>query len=74
MRMSITIAAAGALVAACGQQDQPAGGITAEESRALNEHAETLDVSPDSLTAEEADFGNDEWIQAETGNTALNAQ
>jgi hypothetical protein len=74
MRMSITIAAAGALVAACGQQDQPAGGITAEESRALNEHAETLDASPDSLTADEADFGNDEWIQAETGNTALNAQ
>lgn len=42
------IAAGLAMLAACG--DDGAGGVTAEESRQLNEISETLDTSADSLT------------------------
>jgi hypothetical protein len=66
----IMIAAAALALAACGQQDQATGGLTAEESRRLNEHAETLDASPDSLTADDVDFGNEAWMEGEAGNAA----
>ncbi|MGS1015932.1 hypothetical protein [Allosphingosinicella humi] len=53
--------AALALVAGCGG-DQPGNeGVTAEESRQLNETAEMLDTSPDSLIADEnLEIGNGE--------------
>jgi hypothetical protein len=71
MREIVTLAACAAALtglAACGEE-KGAGGLTAEESRKLDEHAnnldsQTIDASPDSLVA------NDEWIQAETGQAA----
>ena len=59
--------AALALVAGCGG-DQPGNeGVTAEESRQLNETAEMLDTSPDSLIADEnLEIGNGEMPAADT--------
>jgi hypothetical protein len=74
----IVIAAVGlAMLGACGGGEGE-GGVTAEESRQLNEAAEMLDASPDSLTA-----GNDAMLgeeaetapaPAEDANIAVNAQ
>lgn len=56
-------AAAAATLSACGQSDDP-GGLSADESRRLNEAAEMLDVSDvsaDSLAApDETALGNGE--------------
>ncbi len=60
MRASYICAAAGALalLAGCGQQGGE-GGVTADESKQLNEAAEMLDASPDSLVApDETGLGN----------------
>jgi hypothetical protein len=46
------------LLAACGQ-DKGAGGLTAEESRQLNEAAAMLDEAPDAFPTEEARLGGD---------------
>ena len=55
--------AAVALLAACGQ-DEGAGGLTAEESRQLNEAAEMLDAAPEGLAPmDETGLSN----EAETG-------
>ena len=70
MRRSMALAAAGslALLAACGQE-QGTGGVTAEESRQLNEAAEMLDASPDSLVAgDETGLGNGEAGSGDTGD------
>jgi len=58
--------AALALLTGCGG-DQPANeGVTAEESRQLNETAEMLDTSPDSLIADEnLAIGNGEMPAAD---------
>ena len=60
-------AAALSMLAACGSQEPEAGGVTADESRQLNEAAEMLDVSPDSLTAEDTELGNGEGEAVESG-------
>jgi hypothetical protein len=55
----VVVAAVLALGACGGREEQGAGGVTAEESQQLNEAAEMLDASPDSLTvANEAELGN----------------
>lgn len=48
--LSIALLAASAALAGCGDNAGD-GGVTAEESQALNEAAEMLDTSPDSLVA-----------------------
>jgi hypothetical protein len=61
LRNSIGLVIAAALLglAACGGSEQKEGGVTAEESKQLNEAAEMLDASPDSLTAsDETGLGN----------------
>lgn len=82
MRASFICAAAGALalLAGCGQQGGE-GGVTAEESKQLNEAAEMLDASPDSLVAPDetglgnGEAGSNEADAAAAGNaTAGNAQ
>lgn len=49
--LSIALLAASAALAGCGD-NAGAGGVTAEESQALNEAAEMLDTSPDDLVAD----------------------
>ena len=74
MRQMLSLAACAVAlttVTACGEERGP-GGLTSEEARKLDEHANRLDsgdivdASPDSLVAN----GGDEWMQAETGQTA----
>ncbi len=59
-RITIVAAlAAAAALGACGSKDQSNGGVTAEESAGLNNAAEMLDASPDSLVApDESPLGN----------------
>ncbi|HEX8669176.1 MAG TPA: hypothetical protein VF727_12485 [Allosphingosinicella sp.] len=81
-RLTATAAALAALtlVAACGQKSEGEGGLSAEDSQQLNETANMLDTSPDSLTAgENMTLGNGEEASAATadaaaGNAAANAQ
>ena len=64
--------AAFALLAGCGGGDT--GGVTAEESRQLNEAAEMLDSSSDTVVAaDEAGLGNGEAAAApaETGDVLV---
>jgi len=62
MRASLICAAGAlALLAGCGGGGGSEGGVTAEESKQLNEAAEMLDASPDSLVApDETGLGNGE--------------
>ena len=62
MKNSIGLVAAAAVFAlgACGGGDGNSGDLSAEENRKLDNIAETLDASPDSLVAEEAPIGNGE--------------
>jgi len=58
-----TAAAMASLLAlgACGRGDDKAGGLTAEENRQLDNAAEMLDTSPDSLVpVDNSDVGNGE--------------
>lgn len=71
MKQMLGLAAAAAMLAVggCsgGEEEQGAGGVTAEESQQLNEAAEMLDASPDSLAVDEnAELGNGE-AAADTG-------
>jgi hypothetical protein len=50
--------ACAALTAACGREDD--GSPTAAENESLNNIAEVLDASPDSLVAEDGALGNGE--------------
>ena len=68
----VVLLAGCALLAACGQEEGR-GGLTAEEERQLDEAARMLDdnmidVSPDSLVANQAEL---EALEAE-GNAAAN--
>ncbi len=80
MRMSLKaagLAAALALGACGGEADQGAGGLTAEEERALDNaaamlDANNIDVSADSLVANEAELGAEE--NAAEGAAAANEQ
>ncbi len=69
MRNSIGFVVVAAVLAlgACGGGEQE-GGVTAEESQQLNEAAEMLDASPDSLATDEASLGNGE-VPAENAAT-----
>jgi ABC-type glycerol-3-phosphate transport system substrate-binding protein len=62
MKHSIGLAVMAAVLAlaACGGgEENGAGGVTKEESEQLNEAAEMLDASPDSLViSNEAELGN----------------
>jgi hypothetical protein len=61
MKKCIALAAllaGAALVTACGREDD--GSPTAAENAQLNNIAEVLDTSPDSLVAEEPALGNGE--------------
>jgi len=57
----IAALAASVALAACGTKDESNGGVTEEESAGLNNAADMLDTSPDSLVApDEAPLGNGE--------------
>jgi hypothetical protein len=82
MKRTLTImamAAAVALTGCGGGSDESGGGVTEEESAGLNNAADMLDASPDSLVAsEEMPLGNGEEpivangaeATAEAGNAA----
>ncbi len=66
--VGLVVVAAVLALGACGGGGQEEGGVTAEESKQLNEAAEMLDASPDSLVAgDETGLGNGEEASAETG-------
>ena len=74
MKNSIGVVVVAAVLAlgACGGDDEGQGGVTAEESRQLNEAAEMLDASPDSLTAsDETGLGNGEAGSGDTGDVLV---
>ena len=57
--LTTALLGAAATIAACGGSDESNGGVTAEESQQLDNAAEMLDASPDSLVAtDEAPLGN----------------
>ena len=74
-------AALALLLAGCGG-DADGGGLSAEENRELNNAAEMLDASPDSLVAsDDTELGNGEAsaetgdvLVADEGDNAANAQ
>ena len=73
MKQSIGFAVVAAVLAlgACGGDDAGEGGVTAEEAQQLNEAAEMLDASPDSLVAaNDTDLGNGE-APADTGDVLV---
>ena len=66
--VGLVVVAAVLGLGACGGNGEGEGGVTAEESKQLNEAAEMLDASPDSLVAgDETGLGNGE---AENGDTS----
>lgn len=68
--VAAVLAAAAAMLAACGEQEGE-GGITAEENRELDNAAEMLDTSPDSLVAsDDAALGNGD-APAQTGDVLV---
>lgn len=70
-RMTIALFAALAALPGCGGTDESNGGVTAEESRQLDNAAEMLDASPDSLVAtDEAPLGNGEEAVMDTNSDA----
>ena len=70
--------AATAALTACGSAKKDPNALTAEENRQLDNAAEMLDASPDSLTAnEDVELGNGEAqdsIDEDVGNGAGNGQ
>ncbi|PSJ36903.1 hypothetical protein [Allosphingosinicella deserti] len=62
-------AAALALLAGCG--DKETNAPTAEENAQLDEAANMLDTSPDSLTVENPELGNGDAPTAEAGDVAV---
>jgi hypothetical protein len=71
MRRTIGIAGALTLLAACGGDGgEGAGGVTAEESRQLNEAATMLDAAPDTvIPADETGLANEG--SAESGDVLV---
>ena len=55
MRTSLIMILAAFALASCGQSDTPIGGVSPEEAGQLNNAAEVLDASPDSLGANAED-------------------
>jgi hypothetical protein len=67
--LTLVALAGAAMLAACGG-DEERGGVTAEEARQLDNAAEMLDASPDSLVAsEEMPLGNGEEPAANVSET-----
>ncbi len=67
--IGLVIVAAVLALGACGGNSEGEGGVTAEESKQLNEAAEMLDASPDSLVAgDETGLGNGEAESGDTGD------
>ncbi len=67
--VGLVVVAAVLALGACGGREQEEGGVTAEESKQLNEAAEMLDASPDSLVAgDETGLGNGEAESGDTGD------
>ena len=59
---------------ACGGPEEGSGGVTREEAEQLNEAAEMLDASPDSLVApDETGLGNGE-DNAATGDLPVSEE
>lgn len=76
MKHSIGLVAAAGLLAlgACGGGEGNSGGLSAEENQKLDNIAETLDASPDSLVATgDAPIGNGEEA-AQTGEVLVSDQ
>ena len=67
--MRVLVGAAVLALGACGGQDGNSGGLSAEENQKLDNVAETLDASSDSLVAEDAPVGNGE--DAQTGEVMV---
>jgi hypothetical protein len=77
-KLMLPLLAALALLAACGS-DEGRGGLTAEEERQLDDAASMLDdnmidVSPDSLVANEAELDAMEAEGQVASDVAVNAQ
>jgi hypothetical protein len=70
MKTSLTVMAALTLLATgCNRESEP-GEVSAEQEQGLNEAADMLDASPDSLAAEEnVMLGNGE--EAQTGDVMV---
>ena len=71
MKHSVGLAVMAAVLAlgACGGGEKNPGGVTQEESEQLNNAAEMLDASPDSLVApDETGLGNGEAGSGEEAN------
>ncbi len=67
--VGLVVVAAVLALGACGGSEPEEGGVTAEESQQLNEAAEMLDASPDSLVADdETGLGNGEAGSGDTGD------
>jgi hypothetical protein len=64
--------AAAALLAGCGGNDEQQGGVTTEEAEKLENTAEMLDTSPDSLVpSDDMPLGNgEEPVEEDAGNAA----
>ena len=55
MRTSLFAVLAAFALASCGHDDTPVGGVSPDEAAQLNNAAEVLDASPDSLGANAED-------------------
>jgi hypothetical protein len=55
MRSGFIAVLAACALAGCGHDDTPVGGVSPDEAAALNNAAEVLDASPDSLGANAED-------------------
>ena len=76
MRRKAGLAMVAAMLAlgACGGPEEGSGGVTREEAEQLNEAAEMLDASPDSLVApDETGLGNGE-DNAATGDLPVSGE
>ena len=69
--IGLIVVAAVLALGACGDGEEGNSGVTAEESKQLNDAAEMLDASPDSLVAgDETGLGNGEEA-ANTGDVMV---
>ena len=73
-KAGLTMVMASLALGACGGPEEGSGGVTREEAEQLNEAAEMLDASPDSLTApDETGLGNGE-DNAATGDLPVSGE
>lgn len=65
--IGLVVVAAVLGLGACGGNNEGESGVTAEESRQLNEAAEMLDAADNPVPADETGLGNGETGSGETG-------